>query len=139
MMAGIKYWDVLQGYNICLYIPVTSTFLTPKLSLKWLIKWLSHQKKIISRSFLNSGTLIVIISSIQILSPWQGIWYIVDSGIGLSYRPARLHSRFQWFAAKFAESSCFMWGQAQIRPKNENIPKKSFHFNGLYLILMSSF
>ena len=23
MMAGIKYWDVLQGYNICLYIPVT--------------------------------------------------------------------------------------------------------------------
>ncbi len=27
---------------------------------KWLIKWLSRQKKIISRSFLNSGTLIVI-------------------------------------------------------------------------------
>ncbi len=23
MMAGIKYWDVLQGYNICHYIPVT--------------------------------------------------------------------------------------------------------------------
>ncbi len=51
----------------------------------------------------------------------------------------RLYSRFQWFAAKFAESSCFTWGQAQIRPKNENIQKKSFHFNGLYLILMSSF
>ncbi len=27
--------------------------------MKWLIKWFSHQKKIISRSFLNSGTLIV--------------------------------------------------------------------------------
>ncbi len=27
---------------------------------KWLIKWLSHQKKIISQSFINSGTLIVI-------------------------------------------------------------------------------
>ncbi len=23
MMAGIKYWDLLQGYNICHYIPVT--------------------------------------------------------------------------------------------------------------------
>jgi hypothetical protein len=22
MMAGIKYWDLLQGYNICHYIPV---------------------------------------------------------------------------------------------------------------------
>ncbi len=21
MMAGIKYWDLLQGYNICHYIP----------------------------------------------------------------------------------------------------------------------
>ena len=31
-----------------------------------------------------------------------------------------------------------MWRQPHIRPKNENIAKKFFPFNGLYLILMSS-
>ncbi len=37
-----------------------------------------------------------------------------------------LCSRFQWFATHFAEPSCFMWGQAHIRPKNKNILKKKF-------------
>ncbi len=37
-----------------------------------------------------------------------------------------LYSRFQWFATNFAESSCFMWGQAHVRAKNENILKIFF-------------
>ncbi len=35
-------------------------------------------------------------------------------------------SRFQWFATNFTESSCFTWGQAHIRPRNENILEKIF-------------
>ncbi len=37
-----------------------------------------------------------------------------------------MYIRFQWFATNFAESSCFMWGQAHVRPKNGNILKKNF-------------
>jgi hypothetical protein len=37
-----------------------------------------------------------------------------------------LCSRVQWFATNFAESSCFMWRQPHIRPKNDNIAKKMF-------------
>ncbi len=59
MMAGKKYWDVMY------------TFLTPnlrgqkclgplKMSLEMAHKVIVPQKKIMSRSFLNSGTLIVI-------------------------------------------------------------------------------
>jgi hypothetical protein len=44
----------------------------------------------------------------------------------LSERRRYLLSRFQWFAAQFAESSCLMWRQAKIRPKNEKISKKFF-------------
>jgi hypothetical protein len=47
---------------------------------------------------------------------WKGYTLHVHSAeVGKLYT---LHIRFQCFAAKFAESSCFMWGQAQIRPKN---------------------
>ncbi len=42
-----------------------------KCPLKWLIKWLSREKKIMSRSFLNSGTLIVICDSNQVPGSWR--------------------------------------------------------------------
>ncbi len=37
-----------------------------------------------------------------------------------------LDIRFKWFARNFPESSCFMWGQAHVTPKNENILRKFF-------------
>ena len=41
------------------YFEGASTFLTPKLSLEMAHKVIVPQKKMMSRSFLNSGTLIV--------------------------------------------------------------------------------
>jgi hypothetical protein len=38
--------------------PLTPLLTPSKCPSKWLIKWFSHQKKIISKSFLNSGTLV---------------------------------------------------------------------------------
>ena len=71
-------WEEVLVRNVLHYVPVLD-FLGPngtrfaraisgpkkvlapsKCPSKWLIKWFSHQKKIISRSFLNSGPLIVI-------------------------------------------------------------------------------
>jgi hypothetical protein len=42
-----------------------STFLTPKMSLEMAQKVIVPQKKIMSRSFLNSGTLIVIVKGMN--------------------------------------------------------------------------
>ncbi len=60
MMAGNKYWDVLQGYNICHNLRGQKSLGPLKMSLEMAHKVIVPQKKIMSRSFLNSGTLIVI-------------------------------------------------------------------------------
>jgi hypothetical protein len=54
MMAGKKYWDNLRGQKS----------LGPlKMSLEMAHKVIVPQKEIMSRSFLNSGTLIVFFSN----------------------------------------------------------------------------
>ncbi len=53
------------------------------------------------------------------MSKWIG------EGGGLQGR-RNTQSRVQWFATNFAESSCFMWRQPHIRPKNDKIAKKMF-------------
>ena len=54
------------------YFKGASTFLTPKLSLEMAHKVIVPQKKIMSRSFLNSGTLIVIMYRRPILRTLYG-------------------------------------------------------------------
>ena len=78
-----KLWDIIFFFwdnnllsHFLGHFEGASTFLTPKLApskcpSKWLKKLLSRKKKIMSRSFLNSGTLIVILSSVKICKALQ--------------------------------------------------------------------
>ena len=74
-----KLWDIIffWGDNNFLshfsgHFEGASTFLTPKLSLEMAHKVIVPQKKIMSRSFLNSGTLIVIWSQETSPIKWIG-------------------------------------------------------------------
>jgi hypothetical protein len=80
--------------------------------------------------------LVAIYCIVELILNWYSIFIsdsllcrfgsYIDTVCNTVPRCNRFWNRFQWFATNFAESSCFMWGQAHVRPKNENILKNFF-------------